>query len=121
MTTAGAFSRHRLAADPEAAFRTRAERDHKALTRLAAVLREPTTWRRAAPGLAEIERLAHKLAGAGGVFGFAALSDEAARLERLLERWRLRPPKEISRRRVAAFAQRLDAVLGGLAQVGERR
>lgn len=94
-------------------------RDRKALTRLATALRQPTSWRRAAGALGDIEHLAHKLAGAGGVFGFSALSEDAARLERLLERWRRRPPEEISKRRIAVFLRRLEPVLAGLARVSE--
>ena len=110
-----------LDTDPEVAFRARAERDRRAIARLARPLRGPTRWSDAAAPLAEIERLAHKLSGAGGVFGFAALSEDAARLERLLERWRLRPPVELSARQIDALSLRLGAVLAGLAQVNARR
>lgn len=106
-----------LAADPEAAFRARAARDRQRLLRLAAALRQPVPWHRAAARLEEIERLAHGLAGAGGVFGFPAVSDDAVRLERLVERWRLEPPAEISRPRLAVFARRLAALLASLADV----
>ena len=109
-----------LPADPDAAFRARAERDRRAIARLVKALHQPVRWRQAAASLAEIERLAHKLAGAGGIFGFAALSEDAARLERLLERWRLRPPGELSARRIATFARRVDPVLAGLARVNAR-
>jgi len=100
-----------LPADPEAAFRARMQRDRQRLIELSATLRRPTAWTRAAGRLAAIEHLAHGLAGAGGVFGFADLGEDAARLERLLERWRKQPPAEISSRRIAALDRKLAPVL----------
>lgn len=98
-------------ADPGMAFRARMQRDRKTLIELSATLRRPTAWTRAASRLAAMEHVAHGLAGAGGVFGFMDLSEEAARLERLLERWRKQPPVEISPRRIAALDRKLAPVL----------
>lgn len=106
--------RRSLAQDPQAAFRARMRRDRRTLIELSSPLRGPMRWTRAAARLAAIEQLAHGLAGASGVFGFAALGQDAARLERLLERWRLRPPEEISPPRIAALLRRLIPVLEGL-------
>lgn len=107
------MTRRRLA-DPHEAFRARVRRDRAKLLRLSAVLRRPIRWSRASSSLSAIEGLAHGLAGAGGIFGFAALGEDAARLERLLERWRLRPPAEISARRIAAFSRKLVPLLDHL-------
>jgi len=97
--------------DPDLAFRARMQRDRERLIELSATLRRPTAWPRAAGRLAAIEHVAHGLAGAGGVFGFTDLGEDAARLERLLERWRKQPPVEISPRRIAALDRRLAPVL----------
>jgi HPt (histidine-containing phosphotransfer) domain-containing protein len=91
-------------------------RDRRKLIALSSVLRRPMRWTRAAARLAAIEQLAHGLAGASGVFGFAALGEDAARLERLVERWRIRPPAEISMPRLAALVRRLDPVLERLSR-----
>lgn len=106
------------ATDPDAAFRARARRDRRTLARLAARVERATGWRRAAASLALMERTAHGLAGASGVFGFVALGEDAAKLERLLERWRLRPPAAISDRRLALLRQRLRPLVDKLALVG---
>lgn len=107
---------HRLRSDvdPQAAFQARLRRDHRDLIRLSAQVRHTAPWRHVAAPLVAMEGLAHGLAGASGVFGFAALGEEAARLERLLERWRLRPPAEISRQRMVAFVRALAPLLDGL-------
>jgi len=115
----GRVRRRRLAVDPDAAFRARMRRDRHKLIELSSALRCPMPWTRAAARLAAIEQLAHGLAGASGVFGFAALGEDAARLERLVERWRIRPPAEISMHRVAALVRRLDPVLARLSRAGE--
>ncbi len=107
-------------ADPETAFRARMHRDLKTLIELSATLQRPTAWTRAAGRLAAIEHVAHGLAGAGGVFGFTDLSEDAARLERLLERWRKQPPAEISSHRIAALARKLAPVLERLRFAGGR-
>ena len=106
-------------ADPEMAFRARMQRDFQTLIELSAALRRPTAWTRAAGRLAAIEHVAHGLAGAGGVFGFTDLSEDAARLERLLERWRKRPPAEISVQRIAALDRKLAPVLERLRCTGD--
>jgi HPt (histidine-containing phosphotransfer) domain-containing protein len=103
-----------LAVDPHAAFCARMRRDRRKLIELSSPLRGPMRWARAAARVAAIEQLAHGLAGAAGVFGFAALGEDAARLERQLERWRLHPPAVISRQRRAAFARNLAPLLARL-------
>lgn len=110
-------ARRRIATDPEAAFRVRARRDRKDLVRLARPLEAATGWDQAAAAVATMERITHGLAGASGVFGFADVGEHAARLERLLERWRLRPPAAISRRQLATFRRRLVPLLDGLARI----
>lgn len=69
--------------DPDGAFRARLAADRHSLEQLAADL-----WRLAPTvrqqRLAAIESLAHGLAGAGGTFGFVAISDAALALEELL-------------------------------------
>ncbi len=104
-------SAHLSGLDPEAAFRARLRRDRAKLLRLSKALNGPCGWRKVAVPVAEMERVAHGLAGASGIFGFARLGDDAARLERLLERWRLRPPKQMSPQRLAAFRRRLVSVI----------
>lgn len=100
-----------LAADPEAAFHARVRSDRARLQRLAAAMRAPARWRSVAAELGIVETLAHQLAGAGGVFGFTALSEAAASVERLLEAWRRHPPAEVSPRRMAGLQRRVAALL----------
>jgi HPt (histidine-containing phosphotransfer) domain-containing protein len=103
-----------VSADPEAAFRARLRRDRTTLIELSATFRQPTAWTRAAGRLAAIEHVAHGLAGAAGVFGFTDLGEDAARLERLLERWRKEPPAEISSQRITALGCKLAPILDKL-------
>jgi HPt (histidine-containing phosphotransfer) domain-containing protein len=105
--------------DPVQAFRDRAIRDHDAARRLMAQLSSVPVARLARP-LAELEALAHGLAGAGGTFGFPALSETAARVERRLEGWRRAAPATLTarqivglRRLVALMLAELDVVAGG--------
>lgn len=107
-----------LSTDPQAAFHARARRDRRTLVRLAAEVERQTVWHRAAAPLARMESVAHGLAGASGVFGFTSLGEDAARLERLLERWRVRPPAAMSDRRLVSLRQRLRPLLEKLARVG---
>jgi HPt (histidine-containing phosphotransfer) domain-containing protein len=66
--------------DPDGAFSSRLAEDRKVLTELARGL-----WTVAAEArqlrLAEIEALAHRLGGAAGTFGYAAISAAAFELE----------------------------------------
>lgn len=110
----GRARRPAIDADPEAAFRARAGRDRRKLVRLARQVEHATSPRRVLASLALVEGVAHGLAGASGVFGFTALGEDAAKLERLLERWRKRPPAGFSRRQLAAFRRRLQPLLDGL-------
>ena len=68
--------------DPLAALRSsfmlRADNDAVELSRLEALLATDTLPQ---PALAEIGSIAHRLAGAGGIFGFAELSEAASVLE----------------------------------------
>ena len=114
------MTRRRLP-DPHEAFRARVRRDRAKLIRLSAALRRPVRWRRVAASLSAIEGLAHGLAGASGIFGFATLGEDAGRLEQLLERWRLQPPAEISARRIAAFGRKLAPLLVHLGAACERK
>ncbi len=59
-------------------FILRADKDAVELSRLEALLATGTMPQ---PALAEIGFIAHRLAGAGGIFGFAELSDAASALE----------------------------------------
>jgi len=60
------------------AFLTRTGEDKAELSRLEAQL---ATEAPSGPALAEVRAIAHRLAGAGGIFGFDELSDAAAGLE----------------------------------------
>jgi HPt (histidine-containing phosphotransfer) domain-containing protein len=107
----------RPAIDPHAAFHARAQRDRRKLVRLAGQVERAASRRQMAAVLALIEGVAHGLAGASGVFGFTALGEHAAKLERLLERWRTLPLSGLSHRQLAAFRRRLQPLLDGLALV----
>ena len=82
-------------------------------------LRNSTDWHRVAMPLHTLEDLAHALAGAGGVFGFFAVSAAAARVERLAERWRTKPPEKLTSRRVALLARAADSLIDALRAVNE--
>jgi len=104
--------------DPVQAFRERAIRDRSKTHRLMAQLSD-LTWARLAQPLAELEALAHGLAGAGGTFGFPELSETAARVERRLEGWRRAAPATLTARQiaglrtlVASMVAELDVVAG---------
>lgn len=103
-----------LPADPDAAFRQRAARDRARLSRLAERVRHQGARPRMAKSLAEIEELAHGLAGAGGVFGYPSLSAAAARLERLTERWRQARLPALSPRRKSLLAGAIRSLIGEL-------
>jgi HPt (histidine-containing phosphotransfer) domain-containing protein len=110
-------SLRRKALDPHAAFHARAQRDRRKLARLAGQVERAASRRQMAAALALIEGVAHGLAGASGVFGFTALGEHAAKLERLLERWRTLPLSGLSHGQLAAFRGRLQPLLDGLALV----
>lgn len=99
---AGASSDAAALPDPIQAFRERARRDRASADRLMAML-TGLDWARLAPALAELEALAHGLAGAGGTFGFPALSETAARVERRLEGWRRAKPATLTARQLAGL------------------
>lgn len=103
-----------LPADPDAAFRQRAASDRARLSRLAERVRHQQAAPRFAKSLAEIEELAHGLAGAGGVFGYPSLSAAAARVERLTERWRQARLPALSPRRQSLLAKTLQSLIGEL-------
>jgi CheY-like chemotaxis protein len=60
------------------AFLQRVQKDANALTSLRLALQDGSS---ATDALSEIKHIAHGLAGAGGIFGFAEISDTAAALE----------------------------------------
>jgi HPt (histidine-containing phosphotransfer) domain-containing protein len=104
--------------DPVQAFRARAARDRARTDRLMARLADPGRARVAEP-LAELEALAHGLAGAGGTFGFPALSETAARVERRLEGWRRAAPATLTARQIAGLRRLVASMtdeLDGAAQ-----
>jgi HPt (histidine-containing phosphotransfer) domain-containing protein len=103
-----------LADDPVPAFRQRAHRDHGRVVRLAARLRNLSVWSHIARPLAELEDIAHGLAGASGVFGYPALGEAAAKVERLAERWRLEAPATLSPRRRVLLANATRSLIAGL-------
>lgn len=59
-----------------------------------------------APVLAEIRRLAHQMAGSGGVFGAPEITDSAARLERACSN------PCVSRSSVVSLLKHLDQLTG---------
>lgn len=63
------------------AFVLRSNEDRAELSRLQALLGADAP---PGPALAEVRSIAHRLAGAGGIFGFAELSDAAAKLEDMI-------------------------------------
>jgi HPt (histidine-containing phosphotransfer) domain-containing protein len=68
----------------------------------------------AVPTLAQIERLAHRLAGAGGTFGFATLSDAALAAEDRLAALRRDGPEAARDEAVTAVAALLAALEASL-------
>jgi HPt (histidine-containing phosphotransfer) domain-containing protein len=66
--------------DPDGAFSSRLVADREILSELARGLRRASAEARQRP-LAEIEALAHRLGGAAGTFGYAAVSAAAFELE----------------------------------------
>ncbi|HEX7007072.1 MAG TPA: Hpt domain-containing protein [Alphaproteobacteria bacterium] len=110
---AGAMSDTAPLSDPVQAFRERAKRDRARTDRLMARL-DGLRWRRAAQPLAELEALAHGLAGAGGTFGFPALSETAARLERRLEGWRRKAPTTLTARQIAGLRRLVERMAAEL-------
>ena len=103
--------------DPDLVFRARAVRDRGRILRLAARLGKPIAWSVVAKPVAQLEEVAHGLAGSAGMFGFAAMGDAAARLERLAERWRLAPPDAFTARRVAILARTIAPLIAELSLV----
>jgi HPt (histidine-containing phosphotransfer) domain-containing protein len=76
----GATAADLLLLDPDGTFPARLADDRDALARLARGLRAASPARRDR-ALAEIEALAHRLAGAAGTFGYGAVGDAALELE----------------------------------------
>ena len=99
-------------ADPAALFRTRARRDRVQILRLVELLDGEGV-----AVLAELERIAHGLAGAGGVFGHADVSEAAARVERLSERWRIADLATLSPRRKSLLAGAVRGLAARLSMV----
>jgi HPt (histidine-containing phosphotransfer) domain-containing protein len=62
------------------------------------------------PALAQVERLAHRLAGAGGTFGYAALSEAAFAAEDRVAALRREPSPAARADAAAAVAALLDAL-----------
>ena len=96
--------------DPDGSFVQRLAEDRASLTRLRAG--EP--WD--AARLAEIEPLAHRLAGAAGVFGDVTVGEAAAALETCVEERReksgaARPGLASVRAAIEGLADALDAAL----------
>jgi hypothetical protein len=104
----------RLAADPAGAFRARARRDRMQILRLAERLGALAEWAMVARPLAELEQIAHGLAGAGGVFGHTAVSEAALRVERLAERWRAAAPPTLSPRRKSLLVRSVRVLAASL-------
>jgi len=71
-------------------------------------------WDAVARPLAELEHIAHGLAGAGGVFGHNAVSEAALRVERLAERWRTTAPTTLSLRRKSVLVRALRVLAASL-------
>ena len=112
-------ARIRQAVDQEEAFRRRALRDRECIVALARRLEESTAWSRVAKPLQALEVVAHGLAGAGGTFGFPHVSEAAARVERLAERWRMNPPDTFTSRRAGMLARAIASLETLLRAVGE--
>ncbi len=91
--------------DPDGTFAQRLAEDREALAALAAAPPD-------GEALAAIQLLAHRLAGAAGTFGHAAVSDAALDLEQSvvdLRNGRVEPPA--AARRLAVLLAALDAAL----------
>ncbi len=101
-------------ADPVLEFRLRAARDRDRIARLAGMLRAESDWHLVAGTHSALEDLAHGLSGTGGTFGFPALSVAAARVERLTEGRRLRPPSRYTRKQIALLADMLESLIAEL-------
>lgn len=97
--------------DPVDAFRLRAARDRDRIVRLAGRLRAESDWDLVATTHLALEDLAHGLAGSGATFGFPSLSVAAARVERLAERRRLRPPARYTRKQIALLVDTLGSLI----------
>jgi len=104
----------RLTADPAGAFRARARRDRARILLLAERLGGLADWDAVAHPLAELEQIAHGLAGAGGVFGHDAVSEAALRVERLAERWRTTAPSTLSPRRRSVLVRAMLVLAASL-------
>ena len=105
--------------DPGGAFRSRLAEDRAAVAALARKLRQAAPAARPRR-LAEIELLAHRLAGAAGTFGHPAVSAAALELEDRIARWR-KPAGSHARRGpvergLAILAAALDDALRGEAR-----
>jgi HPt (histidine-containing phosphotransfer) domain-containing protein len=96
------------------AFRVRASRDRRKIMLVEALLRKSVEWPRIFEFLTTLEDVAHGLAGAGGVFGFSAVSKTAAKVERQAERWRLDLKQELTARRRAALLRSVGSLVAAL-------
>jgi len=103
--------------DPLQAFRRRAGRDRRQIERALAQLDATVDWPRVAALLTLLENIAHGLAGAGGVFGFSAVSNVASKVERQVERWRIDSKMELSPRRRNALAKSVGLLVAALSAV----
>ena len=112
-------ARIRQAVDPDEAFRRRALQDRERIVALACRLEKSAAWSRVANPLQALEEVAHGLAGAGGTFGFPQVSEAAARVERLAEKWRMNPPDTFTSRRAGMLARAIASLETMLRAVGE--
>lgn len=104
----------RTSTDPIQAFRHRADRDRREIERALAQLDATVGGPPIAELLAEIEDVAHGLAGAGGVFGFSAVSKAALKVERQLERWRLDLQRQLTSNKRAALSRSIGSLVAAL-------
>jgi len=108
----------RNSSDPVRAFQARAKRNLRRIVKAQGQLCKSDDWRRISELLAVLEEIAHGLSGAGGVFGFSAVSETAAKLERQAERWRLDPNQILTSRRRAALAKSVGSLVAALRTIG---
>jgi HPt (histidine-containing phosphotransfer) domain-containing protein len=104
--------------DPEGRFLARLAADRRRLAGLSRHL-----WRQSPrvrqDRLGEIETLVHRLAGAAGTFGFAAVGEAALALEEVLIEQRqslLRREREVLFARLAALTEALDQAIAACPQ-----
>jgi HPt (histidine-containing phosphotransfer) domain-containing protein len=100
-----------LLLDPDGTFPARLAEDRGALARLARGLRAASPARRD-HSLAEIETLAHRLAGAAGTFGYGAVGDAALELEHAVAAARRQGGRVTVDRSLAGLLSALNRALG---------